>query len=532
MTAPAHLSIVLHAHLPFVRHPEHEYHLEEMWFYEAMHETYLPLLQMLDRLEDDGIDGRLTLSLSAPLLSMMGDYLLRERFLAYLDRLVDFCEGDVERTRGDERFQEAAQFYLERFTELRRYFREDLGGDVIAGFRRHHKSGRLELMTCVGTHPILPFMATDEGKRAQVRTGLELFKRHFDAQPRGMWLAECAYAPGVDKFLSDEGIGFICLEDRGINEADAAPVYGTYGPLISPHGLACFGRDQYASSQVWSASEGYPGDFWYREFYRDRAYDLPLDEVASIIHPDGIRHDSGLKYHRVTGEVELDEKEPYRPGKARERVSAHARHFVESRINQFDVVSDAMGDRPPHVTCPYDAELFGHWWFEGVLFLEEVFRRAHETDEFLLSTPADYLEAVDVHQHTELATSTWGEGGYFSVWLDEGNAWIYRHLRNAERKMVELSTEYHGRDDRTDRVLRQLGRELLLAQSSDWPFIIKTGTTVEYAEQRLDAHLTAIARLAQMVEGGEVDEEYLGELEGRDNLFAEINVEHFSSLSL
>ena len=140
MTAPAHLSIVLHAHLPFVRHPEHEYHLEEMWFYEAMHETYLPLLQMLDRLEDDGIDGRLTLSLSAPLLSMMGDYLLRERFLAYLDRLVDFCEGDVERTRGDERFQEAAQFYLERFTELRRYFREDFTLFPYTTLFRHRKS--------------------------------------------------------------------------------------------------------------------------------------------------------------------------------------------------------------------------------------------------------------------------------------------------------------------------------------------------------------------------------------------------------
>ncbi len=527
MALRAQLSIVLHAHLPFIRHPEEEYHLEEMWFYEAMHETYLPLLQALDRLEADDIGGSMTLSLSPPLLAMMGDYLLRERFIAHLDRLIGFSEDDVERTRGDETLHEVARYYARRFRDLRDYFVDELEGDIIAAFARHGRSGRLELMTCVGTHPILPFLATDAGKQAQVRVGIDHFRAHFGFAPKGIWLAECAFSPGVDEVLAAEGIAFCCLEETAITCADSPPVYGTYAPLVSEAGVAFFGRDQFASSQVWSASEGYPGDPVYREFYRDRAYDLPLDEVAPYIHPDGIRHDTGLKYHRVTGDVALDDKAPYRPEAAQQKARDHGRHFVDSRINQADVVANSLGERPAHITCPYDAELFGHWWFEGPLFLESVFRRADKSDDLELSTPVSYLREVDVHQQTTPATSTWGEESYFAVWLDESNAWVYRHLRNAEEKMVALADELGDGDDTTRRLLRQAGRELLLAQASDWPFIIKTGTTVEYAEKRLGDHLANFERLAQMAEGGGIDEAFLRKLEGRNNLFAELDPGHW-----
>lgn len=529
MEETAHLSIVLHAHLPFVRHPEHDYHLEELWFFEAMHETYLPLLMALDRLEEDGVGGALTLSLSAPLLAMMDDRLLGERFVAHLDRLVEFCRRDAEdRADGDE-LGPVAAYYHRRLRGLRAYYVDDLDGDVIGGFGDHADGDRLELMTCVGTHPILPFMATEAGRRAQIRVGLEEFERCFGDRPSGIWIAECAFEPGVDDLLAAEGIEFACLEERAITCADSAPVYGTYAPLVSPGGVAFFGRDQFAGSQVWSADEGYPGDPVYREFYRDRGYDLRREEVASIIHPDGIRHDTGLKYHRITGDVDLDDKAPYRPDEARRRAREHGRHFVDSRIDQLDAVTESLGGRLPQICCPYDAELFGHWWFEGPEFLEAVFRRADETDELTLSTPPAYLEAVDVQQQTTPATSTWGKGGYFEVWLDESNAWIYRHLRNAEHRMVELVDDHRQPATLGRRALCQAGRELMLAQSSDWPFIIHGETTVEYAHQRLATHLEAFERLAAMIDGGEIDEEYLVELEGRHNLFPQIQPDHWRS---
>lgn len=527
MTGPADLSIVLHAHLPWVRHPQHERHLEEMWFFEAMHETYLPLLQMLDRLDADDVDGKLTVSLSPPLLAMMDDNLLVDRFVAHLQRLIEFSQRDIERTRGGQ-FKSLAPFYHRRFTELHDYFVDDLNGDAISAFGAHADAGRLELMTCVGTHPILPFQATDQGKRAQIRVGIDEFKRHFGARPKGIWIAECAFAPGVDELLADEGICFACLEETAITRADAAPVFGTYAPVISPGDVAFFGRDPFAGSQVWSADQGYPGDPVYREFYRDRGYELPLDQLDPIIHPDGIRHDTGLKYYRITGDVKLDDKQPYDPEAAQHKVREHARHFVDSRRDQIGVVSDSLADRPVHITCPYDAELFGHWWFEGPLFLEEVFRQADAAEGIELSTPVDYLNRVDIHQQTTPATSTWGDGGYFAVWLDESNAWIYRHLRNAEQRMVQLAQTHSDAEGAMRRALVQAARELMLAQASDWPFIIRGETTVEYAEQRLVDHLKAFGKLAEMIDDGDIDIDIVDRREHQHGLFPDIEPDYWS----
>lgn len=528
MAFRAHLSIVLHAHLPFIRHPEHEYHLEELWFYEAMHETYLPLLQMLDRLEDDAVSGAITLSLSAPLLAMMNDELLQERFDDHLDRLVEFSKEDVQRCARSE-LEEVAQFYLDRFVDLRRYYTDVLDRDIVSAFAHHADTDRLELITCVGTHPVLPFLETDAGRRAQIRAGLDYFETSFGFRPQGIWLPECAFAPGVDDLLAAEQIGYTFVEESAITCAESAPVYGTYAPIISPSKVAFFGRDQFAGAQVWSADKGYPGDPIYREFYRDRGYDLPLDEVRPYIHPDGIRHDTGLKYHRITGDVDLDDKAPYHPDQARSRAREHARHFVDSRINQLDVVADTVDKRSLHITCPYDAELFGHWWFEGPHFLEALLRSADERPTLQLSTPETYLQCVDVHQQTTPATSTWGKDSFFAVWLDDENAWIYRHLRNAEAKMIELADRFHDGGEPQRRILRQMGRELLLAQASDWPFILETQTTVEYAEHRLRDHLAAFETLASTLEAGESTTPALAERENKTNLFPDLCPTHWCS---
>lgn len=519
----AHLSIVLHTHLPYVRHPEHDYHLEEMWFYEAMHETYLPILQMFRRLDDQQIPGKLTMSVSAPLFSMMSDALLTERFVAHLDRLIALSVLELTRTKEDAAFSKLAHFYHDRFTTMRRFYVEELGRDVVSELARQHRAGRIELMTCVGTHPILPFLSTDGCRRAQVSASCDLFEQTFGFRTRGIWLAECAFSPGMDRFLAEEGICFTFSEGIAIENADSAPVYGNYASLISEHNVAFFGRDQLASSQVWSAKEGYPGDFSYREFYRDIGFDREMDYILPFIHPDGIRHNTGLKYHRITGDVGLGNEQPYDPEVAYGRAWEHAAHFVDARVRQVRELAGFMEDRAVHITCPYDAELFGHWWFEGTTFLEGLFYRAAETDVLSLSSPVDYLVAEPVQQQTTPATSTWGESSYFNVWLDENNAWVYRKIRNAEAMMTALVAEFEGAQGLQDRAIRQAGRELLLAQSSDWTFILKTGTTVEYALREIDAHLDNFSILTEQLRSGQIDEEFLVEIESKNNIFPRLD---------
>ena len=303
---------------------------------------------------------------------------------------------------------------------------------------------------------------------------------------------------------------------QALSESDPRPVYGVYAPIACESGVAAFGRDPDSSKQVWSADEGYPGDFWYRDFYRDIGFDLDYDYVRPYLPPTGQRIHTGLKYHRITGKT--DQKEPYDPERARSRVQEHADHFVETRLGQVAWLARQM-ERPPIVVCPYDAELFGHWWFEGPWWLEMVFRRLAETPDLEAVTPGDDLARHPTIQRATPATSTWGWKGYNEVWLSGSNDWIYRHLHAAADRLHALCRRYPSADERTRRVLTQALRELLLAQASDWAFMMSRDTTVEYAVRRTKDHLLRCQRLCAEVEQGSIDELRLAALEDTDNLF-------------
>jgi 1,4-alpha-glucan branching enzyme len=529
-----HVSLILHAHLPFVRHPEHDFHLEETWFFEAMHETYLPLIEVGRRLERDDVPGTLTISLSPPLMAMMEDELLVSRFCRHLEHLVSLAERETSRRRTGSDRHRLAQFYLDRFRRQRELFVETLDRDVIGAFAELERAGRFELMTCAGTHGLLPLMRTEASRRAHVRAARRAFERRFDHAPRGMWLPECAYEPGLDARLAEEKVDFSILESHGIERASSAPVRGNASPLISEHGVAFFGRDTRASTQVWNADTGYPGDPHYREFYRDLGWELDVDQLAPLPIPKDDRYDTGLKYHRVTGDVALDDKALYDPDRAAERIETHARDFVRERLQHVQSLSADVEPALPHLTCPYDAELFGHWWFEGPRFLEAVFREAADVEELTLTSPLDHLESTNPFQQAEPATSTWGKGGGFAVWLDETNAWLYRHLHNAERAVVDRADALVAEDGRREgeqyreRALEQAARELMMAQASDWAFILYHETSTEYALDRTREHLGAVHDLLEATEADDVESGCLESREERHPLFPDLKTEDWS----
>jgi 1,4-alpha-glucan branching enzyme len=238
----------------------------------------------------------------------------------------------------------------------------------------------------------------------------------------------------------------------------------------------------------------------------------------------GTRKFSGVKYHRITGPT--DEKELYDPVVAERVAEAQAVHFIEERRRQICEISAAGFN--PIVVVPFDAELFGHWWFEGPRFLEQFIRQAASERDFHLSTPSEYLAANPTQQIIEPAASTWGENGYFEVWLNPTNAWIYPHLYIGVQRMGEVARRHaENCSPLADRVLKQLARELLLAQSSDWAFLMKTGTAREYATKRTIDHLSRFNRLHDQFVTNNVDEEFLRECEWRDNLFPNLNWRYY-----
>jgi 1,4-alpha-glucan branching enzyme len=538
------LALILHAHLPFVHHPEHEHFLEEDWLFEAITESYIPLLRMMQGLIDEGVPSKLTMSLTPTLCAMLEDQLLRERYVRHLDNLIDLTAREQSRNRKHSQLRELSDFYFDMFVEDRHFFVDEWKCDLLSAFRELRSTDRLEIIGSAATHGLLPILQqqTLQAARAQVLIGRDVYVELFGAEPNGFWLPECAYAPGLETLLQEANVRWFVLDAHGLLFGKPRPRRSIYAPCYTPSGPAAFARDFDSSRHVWSAHDGYPGDPAYREFYRDVGFDLPMQHLGPVAR--GIRKFSGVKYHRITGHG--NEKQLYDRAAAKDAAAKHAAHFLEQRLQQIREICEFGFD--PIIVAPFDAELFGHWWFEGPLFLERFIRQTRNEQKFSLTTPSEYLATHPTQQIIEPAASTWGEAGHLAAWLDPSNAWIYPHLHAAAQKMTTLakdasavvgqSRKHSGLPGAglsgeapplqlTDRVLKQLARELLLAQSSDWAFLMKANTARHYATKRTMDHLARFTRLHDQFVANAIDEEFLRDCEWRDNIFPNLNWRYY-----
>jgi len=529
MAPQGYLALVLHAHLPYVRHPEYDEFLEEDWFFEAVTETYLPLLQVLHGLAGDRVPFALTLTLSPPLCHMLRDPLLQARTQRYLDRSVELARREVERTQDAGAVGEVARFYLHRLTQCRRDYVERWQRDLVGAFGALQERGVIEIITCAATHGFLPLMENfPEAVRAQILIARDHYREMFGRDPRGIWLPECAYTSSLDQVLAEANLRWFILDSHGIMFGNPRPRYAIYTPVFTPAGPAAFGRDRESSRQVWSAEEGYPGDPAYRDFYRDIGFDLSAEYLRDFLPADGTRKFTGLKYHRITGPTH--EKEIYNRGWAMGAADHHAGHFMGARAAQIQHLRGNM-NVPPIIVSPFDAELFGHWWFEGPEFLNLFIRKAvYDQDAFALTTPTAYLAAHDTQQLLVPSASSWGHKGYWEVWLDDSNSWIYPHLHMAAKRMTEMARAFSSETPAPieERALKQMARELLLAQSSDWAFLMKTGTARNYAAKRTKDHILRFTRLYDQLRARDLDEAFLANCEWRDNLFPNLDWRYYA----
>jgi 1,4-alpha-glucan branching enzyme len=518
------VALVLHAHLPWVRHPEHARPLEERWLHEALWESYLPILEMLDRLVADGVRVALTVSVSPPLAAMLADELLRARFTDHLARLSRLAAHLDEGGLVDGALRPALAFYRHRLDAVAATWTR-IGGDVLAALRAHADAGRVELWTSTATHAYLPgLLSSPASVRAQLRLGLRGFEALAGVRPRGLWLPECAYDPRLGRDLAAASVRYTILDAHGLELATPRPPDGVLSPVLSPEGVAFFARDPDAARAVWSRTTGYPGDPAYREFYRDVGFDLPEDALLGDLGPSGTRLMTGLKLHRITGPG--PHKDPYDPGAAAAQARAHARHFVAERA----AVAEASGLPHPILVAPFDAELFGHWWFEGPLFLEEVLRALDASGRaggLAATTPGDHLAQFPEAARAAPAASTWGEGGFGQVWAGPEAALLWRHVHHAARAVEAAVQRRRQAGGLCGRALDQAIRELMLLQSSDWAFMMRRGEMTAYAEARVRSHAHRAGKLAAIAQAASPSMEdlasvhsicdrdrFLGELQG------------------
>ena len=536
-------SLVLHSHIPYVlAHGSWPHGCD--WLYEAAAETYLPLLDVFERLAAEGIPARTNISFTPVLMEQLKDPAFAGGFEEYLEMKLGAAAADrahFERT-GNATLLPLTRFWESWYRGLRDHFRERIGGDIIGAFRSLQDRGAIEALTSGATHGYFPLLARDESVRQQVRQGRFTYRKHFGREPRGFWVPECAYRPGyawrdplgqgqpydrlgVDEILAQEGLGYFFVDSHLLKGGEAQGVYvdrfpglkllwekfrDAYEParelpndpytayLAHPSRLPFFARDDVSGSQVWSRYMGYPGDAAYLEFHKK--------------HFPG-----GLRYWRITSsDGDLGLKAPYDPDAVRARLEVHAAHFVSVLERTLE------GRESGTVAALYDTELFGHWWFEGPEWLYHVLKRL-AASPVRPATAAEALERLEPRTEIALPEGSWGRGGFHWIWLNDDTSWIWAKIYRIEA----AAASFEPRLDRLDRrVLKQFYREKLLLESSDWPFLISTWSARDYAENRAAEHYERALTLAGWLEAGRPlvgsEEALLRTFESEDHLFEEV----------
>ncbi len=526
-------TFVLHSHLPYViGHGRWPHGMD--WLNEAAAESYIPLLQVFNRLAGEGGPSGVTLGITPILAEMLASDAFRLEFKDYLDNKVQAARDDLTAFQrlGEKHFASVAQMWESHYWELKRVFSEDFGEDLLGACRRLMDQGHLEVITSAATHGYLPLLGRDTAVQAQVKQGVATYRRHFGREPQGFWLPECAYRPrypwvpplpgvaaepvlrkGVEEFLSENGLRYFLIDSHLLKGGKAIGVYkdrfealerlwerfaaqyqerpedqekSPYLPYLvssapeTKRPEAIFTRDPKTGLQVWSGEWGYPGDGNYLDFHKKR---FP----------------GGLRYWRVTSaKADLADKGPYHPEWVTGRLHDQADHFV-ALIHDILAEFQTTHKQPGIVVAPYDTELFGHWWFEGPEWLYQVLSRLQKSTRVRLTSAGSFLEEAAPMAVISLPEGSWGEGGYHWIWLNEMNDWTWRHIYPAEQEMEELAREWaNDPDPRLQDLLKQCGRTLFLLESSDWQFLISTFSARDYAELRLVMHHDDFQRLAAM----------------------------------
>lgn len=555
----------LHTHLPYVLYHGTWPHGTD-WLYEAGAECYIPLLDAFNRLNNEGIKPKVTIDMSPVLTEQLASPKFKSGLNEYLIERIGAAEKDHQEFHrtGDTYMHNLAVMWRNHYRSLSESFNGEYRMDIPGAFRKLEEDGAIEIITCAATHGYLPLLGTDNAIKAQLRQGKSTHKSHFNAAPRGIWLPECAYRPGykwqtpvksdiapserdgLEKLLSGEGIKYFIVDTDLLKGGEGVDVYldrfpglkalwermeaarsklpekDTHrshhrpywvgGDYESDNPVAVFIRDPDTALVVWSGEHGYPGDGNYLEFHKKR-------------FPNGHR------YWRVTSsKADLAEKMLYNPDDIDGRLHENAEHFarlVERKLAE----SEEKLDVPPILAAPFDTELFGHWWFEGPQWMEMVLRSIHKAGKVDLCTAGEYLEKYPPDEAISMPEGSWGQGGFHWIWLNDDTKWTWNHLYQDELRMIDFVKESAKlKNHDFDRIVKQLGRELLLAQSSDWQFLISTFSAKDYAEARFAEHQARFDKLAEMAEciaaGKELrgeDWSYVAAVEESDSIFENID---------
>jgi 1,4-alpha-glucan branching enzyme len=570
-----YFAFVLHSHLPYVISHGRWPHGTD-WLCEAAAETYLPILEVLNELIKEKTSPKITIGLSPVLCEQLGDNQFKKEFINYVRQKVDAAENDIKEftKTGQSGMLANAEFWRDWYNSQLKHF-DLINQDIISEFKRLQDRHVVEIITCGATHGYYPLLSRDESLQVQTKLAVKNYEKHFGQKPQGIWLPECAYRPryewmppvsingdqkaslrkGVDEFLSENGIEFFIIDSALLRggksigayrdrfealqlifeqyaksyperpeQADKTPreVYLVASKPGLEKPVAIFTRDPDTGLLVWSGEHGYPGDGNYLDFHKKK---FP----------------GGHRYWAVTSaKVDLADKVEYNRNSALNRIPENAAHFA-GKVNEILLDYYNSSRKAGILVSPYDAELFGHWWFEGPLFLKQVLKNISLNPNIQTTFLSDYLEKTKPAKVVSIPEGSWGEGNHHYIWLNDQNSWTWQYIYESEAKMSELARLWEKSPNKRDlelkQILEQMGRELLLMSASDWQFLISTKAAKDYAEMRLVNHYQDFKKLAKIAEKKSASQElspnehsFLKECQARDALFPELDLKWFSEV--
>ncbi|MCR5724821.1 MAG: DUF1957 domain-containing protein [Treponema sp.] len=516
------LVFVLTCHQGYIRHIEDEkkYEVENNILFSSISSTYLPLLRMLERLEQNQKSCPVSIVISPVVCGLLGDPVVQQQYIEWLERRIELGERELKRCGADAALQAAAVRCLDRFKRDKNDFCEKYGQNLLKAFAVCADKGLIEPLATAGSYAFLPhYSDMPEILNAQVEIGLYSHRSIFGTLPDGFWLPDLGYVPGIEKVLRSYGMNYTFVDTHAVLFSESAPETGIFTPVRCQNSLVLFARDAATPEDILGES-GFSGAGVYRAQDKDIGFELSAEDLGDFSLPGEARVATGFRYWTKGGDV-------YDADAARAQLKKDAAAFVSAKKALLDKAQTLLADKDVTLCCAIPLDQMCSVWDEGVDFLEEVISQVQETD-LVLTTGKSLLGNQFSLQKIVPYPSAASGTGYGEDLLDSTNGWMLRYTRKMCERMVDLAGRFPNDTGLKARLLNLGARELMIALGLDWPKMLHEGQEPEYVAEHFKAAIRAFITVFDALGSNTVSTEWLTRCEREHTLFPWINYRVFS----